>query len=228
VIPTITNKMIRILIATITDILKTSDLSTLRGQMNISFPQHHRSNAAERMFSSAVGHLMLQQLLCEASIDMDLLGTLHFGPYGKMQLCTPKIDFNVSHSGDSVIAVFSDQGRIGVDIEKIRDFNWKACKDLFSDIDWQIICSAEDPQSIFFEFWAKKESFLKTYGLGLQIPCNHIAVRDDVISIENTSIIGHLTSVNNPGYACYVCTEHPATDLQIERFKSFEPFSAGV
>lgn len=179
------------------------------GSEDYHFPQ--------KRTSSAIGRLMLQKLLLEANLDKGILRTLHRSPYGKIQVLAD-VDFNISHSADKVVAVFANQPVIGVDIEKIRGFDWHECSDLFSATDWDTICSSKDPEKTFFEFWTKKESLLKAYGLGLQIPMNQVTIHHHGGRIENTSMAGYFKEVKISGYMCHICTQSEVFDLRIENF----------
>lgn len=81
--------------------------------------------------------------------------------------------FNTSHSGDEfVIAVLSDGGPVGIDIEAVRDID-----DLESLA--RSVCSAGELGQLsalsdrtersraFFRCWSRKEAYLKATGLGL-------------------------------------------------------------
>lgn len=72
--------------------------------------------------------------------------------------------FNISHSGELMtIAVSSSP--VGVDIEKIHDFNPKIIN-RFHQYEKDYI-NSKDTQNRFFEVWTKKESCLKYLGCGL-------------------------------------------------------------
>lgn len=95
------------------------------------------------------------------------------------------LDFNVSHSGDlALIAIGSDQHRIGVDIEQqkeMRDLDQLAARVLtagelatLNQYDDQDPKSDEAKLAQFFRYWTCKEAYLKALGTGLQIDMKRI------------------------------------------------------
>ncbi|MES2731803.1 MAG: 4'-phosphopantetheinyl transferase superfamily protein [Bacteroidota bacterium] len=78
--------------------------------------------------------------------------------------------FNLSHSADEVIVAVS-QKEVGIDIEQIKmDFDW-------ADIAQNYFCqeeisrlgqaSAASVAGLFYQYWTRKEAFLKAISLGL-------------------------------------------------------------
>ena len=95
-------------------------------------------------------------------------------PYVKDNL----VHFNISHSGDWVLAAFSDN-EVGIDVEHIHNVNYdiasrffspKECNDLFG------ITNEEERKSYFFDLWTIKESYLKAIGTGLTKPLNTFTI----------------------------------------------------
>ncbi|MGN0466321.1 MAG: 4'-phosphopantetheinyl transferase family protein [Lachnospiraceae bacterium] len=90
--------------------------------------------------------------------------------YGKPFLIGyPKIHFNISHCEGWVLCAFSE-GKIGVDVERIRDFPTSMVKKILTEQERQILNryekNVEDYQKIFYRFWTWKESYLKWLGEG--------------------------------------------------------------
>lgn len=208
--------MVKVLISTASEIAKTTDLQSASNKLNIHFLSDDDYLFPDKMFVSTIGKLMLQRLFVEANIDSAILETLHRSPYGKWQLSAP-VDFNVSHAADKIVAVFSDEGVVGVDIEKVRDFAWQEYKENFSFAEWTSIYTATYPEEIFFDLWTKKESILKAYGYGLQVPLAQVSIDNIFGQIESSSMTGYFHDVKIPGYKCHVCTQQQ-TRLQSEAF----------
>jgi 4'-phosphopantetheinyl transferase len=94
------------------------------------------------------------------------------------------VDFNISHSGTSVICAISDQVKLGIDIEEpaeidIRDFERQWCAQ-----ERQQIALAENTHAEFYRMWTRKEAVLKAAGVGLSVPLQHINVTDDVVCVD--------------------------------------------
>ncbi|WP_107951645.1 4'-phosphopantetheinyl transferase family protein [Lysinibacillus parviboronicapiens] len=69
-------------------------------------------------------------------------------------------DFNLSHSGDWIVAALTHQGRVGVDVEKIDRFNEDIMPYALSEADIYMInhCSKVNRAKLFFELWTMKEA----------------------------------------------------------------------
>jgi len=77
-------------------------------------------------------------------------------------------EFNLSHSG-RIIALAEDSYPVGVDVELVKDKDWKIFHRYLSDDEMTMIESAKDPEACFFEVWTVREAFSKEEGLGLKI-----------------------------------------------------------
>ena len=108
---------------------------------------------------------------------------------GKPFLKNNPIHFNITHSGDWILAAFSDDV-VGIDVELIhkvnydiatRFFSTKECIDLFN------IKDDEARKSYFFDLWTLKESYLKAIGTGLTKPLNTftISFKDNNITLRD-------------------------------------------
>jgi 4'-phosphopantetheinyl transferase len=88
---------------------------------------------------------------------------------GKPHLEGADIAFNVSHSGEWVVLAIGRNRNIGVDIEMIkRDLDVEAIASrFFSQVEIELIRSAEDKHAVFFQLWARKEAYVKARGSGL-------------------------------------------------------------
>lgn len=97
-----------------------------------------------------------------------------FSDYGKPLLACSNLHFNISHSGNWVICCVSDNS-IGVDIEKITNFNWhNISKRFFSDFENKYISNSKNSLNTFFKFWTMKEAVIKYYGRGVDSTIKNI------------------------------------------------------
>ncbi|HEY9045343.1 MAG TPA: 4'-phosphopantetheinyl transferase superfamily protein [Ohtaekwangia sp.] len=211
--------MVRILISTVSEIAKTTDFESTCNQLKIPFLGEDSYEFEEKKFTSLIGYLMLQRLLLESPIARNILHTIYREPWGKWKLQAP-IDFNISHAGDKVVAVLCDKGIIGVDIEPVRAIEWQVYKDSFTTLEWLQITTATDPTVMFFHLWTKKESLLKAYGFGLQIPLHNVVVEEErgYIKKQDQVMPGYFHALQVPGYAGYICTEAKEENILIEHF----------
>lgn len=107
-----------------------------------------------------------------------------YGNYGKPALglgaWDKPLEFNLSHSKDLVLYIFSRDHRVGIDIEYIRpmpdldDFT----EQFFSPRETEILKSLSDEKKYeaFFRLWTCKEAFLKAHGSGLMTPLSHVEI----------------------------------------------------
>ena len=102
--------------------------------------------------------------------------------YGKPYMEDSNFNFNISHSGNTVVCVFSKQ-EIGVDIEEINDIEFDLFKDVFTRDELKDI----EAQGLdtFYKYWTKKESVVKAVGKGMSIPLTEIEIRQDSTTYED-------------------------------------------
>lgn len=93
--------------------------------------------------------------------------------YGKPIINNEQTFFNISHSNNVVVVGLSDKN-IGIDIEYIRQFDFKNMKNHFlTTNEYRYICTKKNKLIEYFKMWTIKEALLKLLGVGLTIePCN--------------------------------------------------------
>lgn len=99
---------------------------------------------------------------------------LQVDEYGKPYLVHyPRCQFNVSHSGDWIVAAF-DATPVGVDIEKIVPIDISIADRFFSAEEVHQLERVPPAQRLqyFYRFWTLKETYIKAIGKGLSIPLN--------------------------------------------------------
>jgi len=106
------------------------------------------------------------------------------GKYGKLNLGypqkTPWIHFNLSHSGEICMYVFTCSREIGVDIEQIRYLQDRdlIAKHFLSNKEYVVFSALEENEKTeaFFNSWVRKEAFIKAKGIGLSCPLESLEV----------------------------------------------------
>ncbi len=210
--------MIKVLIASLSDIDRTATFKSVNDQLRTIFFVPSSIEPNRKVFASAIGRLMCQQLLLEQQISEDLWQTMHRNPFGKLMLESSRLDFNVSHSGDFIAAVLTNQGLAGIDIEELQPIAWRSYEDCFSHSEWAMILNSFDPEKVFFELWTKKESLSKAYGFGLQFPLNTLEVCNNIGKILNTEMKGFFYPLDIPGYSAFVCVNEEQ-EMSVQNFK---------
>lgn len=109
-----------------------------------------------------------------------------YGKHGKPYLRDyPSLHFNVSHSGNLAVAVFSER-EVGCDVEILRPYDVGVAAMCFTPRERESIESSEDSSFAFTRLWCVKESFLKALGLGLdgRMDSFSVMINDDKIIID--------------------------------------------
>lgn len=150
----------------------------------------NQTNHANRMDQAGGGDKAVSLMdieLSDAQIRALCSLKIETAEHGKPYLPDyPGIHFNLSHSGNRVMCIVSDQ-EVGCDVEKIEER-------LISQV---IRCFAESEQEIakqspenFFRIWTLKESILKLSGMGLGIELRSFAVSLNPLSVVQSFIPG--------------------------------------
>lgn len=116
------------------------------------------------------GGLLIKKFLGGANLTVNKYGK----PSAENGIC-----FNLSHSGRYVLFAVSDS-EVGCDIEQIKITKAeKLGKVIFCESEMDEICSSADKSGKFYEFWTKKESFLKCIGEGFHRNSKSVDVTKD-------------------------------------------------
>lgn len=106
-----------------------------------------------------------------------------YGPQGKPALCTKvrrDLHFNLAHSEDWVIYAFSRNCEVGVDLELVRELpEMESIVDNFLASEERAEFFGMSPEArpeAFFNFWTRKEAFLKAIGKGLSVSLDRVQV----------------------------------------------------
>lgn len=103
--------------------------------------------------------------------------------YGKPHLINDQdYHFNISHTHNMIAVAVSDKP-VGVDVEKIREFDLGIAKRFFTEHELNYINKSQDnTYERFIEIWTKKEAYIKYIGKGLSIPLNSFDVTGKSLS----------------------------------------------
>ncbi|MRS91592.1 4'-phosphopantetheinyl transferase AcpT [Enterobacteriaceae bacterium RIT714] len=114
--------------------------------------------------------------------------------------------FNLSHSGDDIVLLISDEGEVGCDIETIRQHdNWKALANaVFSQGEHDEL-EREAPEAqlpAFWRIWTRKEAIVKQRGGSAW----------QIVSIDSTFKSAlHVSHYQHGALSLAVCTPTPFT-----------------
>ena len=162
-----------------------------------------------------IGKLLLKEALAGHGYGSDCLSKLQTDSYGRPQV-DGAVDFNISHSGEFVVCVITSVGRVGVDIERIRDMNIAGFHRYFSQECWQEISAAVNGLRCFFDHWTMRESVIKADGRGLSVPLTELNVKDGKVVLDGK--VWHLKKVElSSSYCCHLATDIENPELHIGR-----------
>jgi 4'-phosphopantetheinyl transferase len=134
-----------------------------------------------------------------------------YGRNGKPRLVNRQgLTFNISKSGELLLAAFTAGCEIGIDLERIRAFpesdriaTLLFCRDEIADL---FSLSPSSRQRAFFLCWTRKEAYVKAVGDGLSVPLNSFSV---TLKPDQPAAFLHF------GYDCAVVNEWRLHDLQL-------------
>ena len=154
-------------------VLESMDLSCLSKQ---EYQRANRLVRGEKQRSFLFSRLFLRRLLGQMLSVAPSTLEFGLGEHGKPFLSgrhhSAGLHFNLSHSGNQVLAGFGDTP-LGVDIERVRDNldYQRFARRFFSRVEQEELqsCSTSDQCRAFFDGWTRKEAFLKAKGCGLTL-----------------------------------------------------------
>ena len=173
-----------------------------------------------KRWQDAYGCLLGKHLLLAALRDEGWpvrLADLQYTGHGRPYLADGP-DFNISHSGNRVACILGKEGRVGIDLEEIRDLVIDDFKDQFTDLEWASIRSASDPLTVFYHYWTAKEAVSKADGRGLNLPLADLKIDNDTdVLLEGRHWhIRQLAHFSN--YACHIATEESGGDTVLKEW----------
>lgn len=134
--------------------------------------------------------------------------------------------FNLSHSGNYIVAAFSDQ-EIGVDIEQVAGMRLEIARRFFHPAEiGRLECLTEELQrDLFFSYWSVKESYLKYTGSGLTMPLSGFEVcftgNEIWIKKEHSRLaVSVRECLIDKDYKCFICSASNEIP-QISNFRGF-------
>ncbi len=132
---------------------------------------------ADRRLSLGAG-LLLDQGLRRFGLreQTEVFGTVENGK--PCLLHHPKIQFNLSHSGNMVMAAFSSCP-VGCDVERKQKARMEVVKRFFAPEEQKLLREAKttkEQDALFGRLWTLKESYLKVEGRGMAMPLNSFSL----------------------------------------------------
>ncbi len=108
---------------------------------------------------------------------------------GKPYIKDSKLNFNVSHSADAIIAIVGlGYDSLGIDMEVLQNKDReKIIKRFFQKDEIAFINSSEDKNLEFYRIWTKKEAYIKKNALNMTYisKINVLKEKIDTFTIDN-------------------------------------------
>ena len=137
-------------------------------ELNVSKLSPYRREKFERLIDkksklqSLAAGLMLSEFISCKEIKIN--------EYGKPGVQGAPF-FNIAHSGDYVALALSNKAEVGCDIEQLREIDYERTgRCVYTENELDELKSAEDKRDKFYEFWTKKEAYIKCIGKGFHFP----------------------------------------------------------
>jgi len=140
----------------------------------------------------------------------DLKYTEFSRPYLKNQP-----DFNLSHSENYLVCAITKYGKIGIDIEELKEINFQnLSKRFFNSNEQQFIKNKKE----FFDIWTRKEAVLKAQGCGLRIELKQLDTTRNPIKLNQNY---WLYAIDLPfeNSICHLATSFPHATLSLQAFE---------
>jgi 4'-phosphopantetheinyl transferase len=143
-----------------------------------------RYRLAEHARRFAVARGRLRELLAAYLESEPARVRFRYGASGKPAVAAgTELRFNISHSEDVALYAFALGREVGIDIERIRpDFGWERIAHRYYSAAEQELLRSLAPElraAAFFQFWTRKEAYLKARGEGLRFSRLHAAADCD-------------------------------------------------
>lgn len=145
---------------------------------------------------------------------------------------TPQLSFSASHSHGLAVLVVGAEGRIGIDIERLRPMPdaLAIARQHFTRDEAELLekSNGSDRDAEFLAIWTAKEAFVKALGTGLSFPLDAIQVRLEQgkaveLTVEHAFEGGTRWAVSpaslDPRIVGAVVTEHSVRQFQWRRWE---------
>jgi len=147
---------------------------------------------------------LLEKVLLENGYPDYKLYDLQYTDEGRPFFPDAPFDFNISHTERCTAVAFLENGRVGIDIETIKEVDFSDFDLVFTKEVWDIIHTSKNKNQMFFHFWTLLESAVKADGRGLSnISFENTILRNDQVILDGKEWFPHHQDFN-PSIACCV------------------------
>lgn len=125
------------------------------------------------------------------------------------------MDFNISHSGEYVVCALCREGRVGIDIEKLRPIDVADFQEQMTPRQWKAIMASERRAETFFGLWTRKEAVIKADGGGMALPLDGIVIEGGKAFLESAVWTVKEVPIAD-GYRCFLATNSNDPEIRSE------------
>lgn len=141
-----------------------------------------KANETDRINALLSRLLLLSEIERRTGTPMKKLN-FSKGSYGKPYLKNSGLFFSMSHTNGAIAVAFSEDGEVGIDVEKkTRVINERMFERALSEDERRTAATSVD----FLRLWVKKEAFLKRLGIGISRDLRTVYANDlpDTICVD--------------------------------------------
>ena len=208
--------MIKILYTTLRDCDASSLLERYRSCFTLAqIEATQRFRKEEDRQRSLLGKLLLRELLDIFGLERDLSLNIQQTRYKRPYVGNDLFDYNISHSGQYILCIASDETRVGIDVEEMKSVCLSDYRFALTEQEWSEVLSAEDPQKAFYKLWCIKESALKADGRGLIDDLGQVKIFDEYTEIGIETWNSHELSLD-AGYMVAVSYREGEMDSSMQ------------
>ena len=171
---------------------------------------------AQDRYHSLCGKLLLQTGLRQLNRtpENNYLSKLRYQQKGRPYLTDDLTDFNLSHSSELVVCAITEQGRLGVDVQKVIPIPPQLAQLFLSEHEWDTISRTLTNEQII-KLWTNKEAIAKLTGNGLSLSFNSLSSYGKQCLVVDETLI-YTQDINlESNYACSMASDCKIQDVII-------------
>lgn len=161
--------MVKIYIFELTQSISDKEKSLLLSELDSSEIKMLPKQKGKKFELSLIGKILIKKII---SKDV-LIGETKLGKPIIKRPGNLNFDISISHSESYLVIGICDKGKIGVDIELLKDIDFQVYRNCLSVSEERYINSGKKIKQRlenFYEIWTRKEAYSKALGTGLQKP----------------------------------------------------------
>jgi 4'-phosphopantetheinyl transferase len=117
----------------------------------------------------------------------------------------PDLDFSLSHSGSLVVCAIGQQGRLGLDVELLREVCVGDFAEVFGEDVRKRLLRENDSRNAFFREWTQLEAVLKADGRGMNVAPGAVESDGRIAYLSGHRWFLHEVALDS-GYSCHIAS----------------------